>query len=149
MNERIIKFLCRAKKSTYACGDAKENSIPCRNKSHDFEYVEGNLKYLDSYLGSQKFSGEEIVWEDDVAIWSMNYIGRVLDEDFSGSFLKEVLSNVPEEYPYRGPMEFRKDDFVYKCTFKGNIEWFDGYEEIFKENKKVYEAYFHGGILLE
>lgn len=146
MDESIIEFLCRAKRSTYASGNAKE-SIPCRNKSHDFEYIEGNLRYLDSYLGSCNFSGEEVVWEEDIPIWSMNYIGRVLNKEFSGDFLKEALSNVPVEYPYRGPLEYKKDEFLYKCSVEGNVNWFNGQEEIYKDNIKVYECNFHGGIL--
>lgn len=146
MDEKIIKFLCKAKKSTYACKDAKE-CMPCRNKSHDFEYIEGDLRYLDSYVGSHNFCGEEVVWKDDVPMWSMNYAGRVLNENFCGDFLKESLSNVPEEYPYRGPLEYRKERFLYKCKVDGNINWFNGQEEIYKDNIKVYECNFHGGTL--
>ena len=78
---RLIDFLCRAKKSTYA-GKGAEGK-PSRPNSHDLEYVEGNLKYIDSYLGGEKFSGEEALWKDEIPVWSMNYIGRVLDERFS------------------------------------------------------------------
>ena len=65
-----------------------------RPNSHDFEYVEGDFKYIDTYLGGEQFSGEEGLWKDDIPLWSMNYAGRVLDEGFSGKFLKEVLSLV-------------------------------------------------------
>lgn len=146
MEKDIIDFICRAKKSTYASGKARE-SIPCRVKSHDYEYIEGNLRYLDSYLGSANFSGEEAVWKDGVPIWSMNYIGRVLGEEFSGSFLKEALSNVKSEYLYRGPLEYVKDEFRYICTIEGDVNWFNGHEDIYKNNVKVYECNFHGGVL--
>lgn len=147
MDKNIIDFICRAKKYTYASGRAEDN-IPCRAKSHDFEYIEGNLRYLDSYLGSSNFSGEEVVWKDGTPIWSMNYIGRVFSEEFSGSFLKEVLSNVNSEYPYRGPLEYKKDNFMYKSTITGEVNWFCGHEEIFKDDTKVYECNFHGCVLV-
>lgn len=53
INESIIYFLCRAKKSTYT-GNGIERK-PSRPKSHDLEYVEGNLKYFDTYLGGERF----------------------------------------------------------------------------------------------
>ena len=29
----------------------------------------------------------------------------------------------------------------------GDFSWFQGYEEIYCNNVKVYECYFHGGIM--
>ncbi len=34
--------------------------------------------------------------------WSMNYVGRIIAEGFSGDFLKEALMNVPEDKPLEG-----------------------------------------------
>ena len=59
INEKEIDFLCRAKKSTYA-GKGGE-IISSRPNSHDLQYVENNLKYIDTYLGGEKFAGEEAV----------------------------------------------------------------------------------------
>jgi len=75
INEKIIDFLCRAKKATYAGKGAE--SISPRPNSHDLQYVENNLKYIDTYLGGEKFAGEEALWYDDLPIWSMNYIGCI------------------------------------------------------------------------
>lgn len=141
----IIEFLCRAKKSTYA-GKGAEVS-PSRPNSHDLHYSEGNLKYIDTYLGGKGFAGEEALWEEDVPIWSMNYMGRILDDGFSGDFLKEALLLVPKEQPYRGPMVFENGEYKYHCIVKGEFKWFEGYEEIFYNNKKVYEGIFHGGCI--
>ena len=141
----IIEFLCRAKRSTYA-GKGVEVS-PSRPNSHDLHYSEGNLKYIDTYLGGENFAGEEALWEDDIPIWSMNYIGRILDDGFSGEFLKEVLLLVPKEQPYRGPMVYENGEYKYHCIVKGEFKWFEGYEEIFYNKKKVYECIFHGGSI--
>jgi len=75
----------------------------------------------------------------------MNYIGRVLSEDFSIKFLTEVLLLVPEEYPCREPLQYSDGDYSYKCTVNGNFHWFSELEEIFYKNTKVYELVFHGG----
>lgn len=145
VDEEIINFLIRAKKSTYA-GKGKETK-PSRPNSHDFEYVEGDLKYIDTYLGGERFVGEEALWKSDVPFWSMNYSGRILNDEFSGNFLKEALRLVQKENPYRGPIIYQKGQYKYHCIVNGDFKWFQGYEEIYFDNNKTYECYFHGGTL--
>ena len=104
MDQQTVKFLIRAKQATYA-GKGAETS-PSREKSHDLVYRDGEYMYYDTYLGGEEFAGEEALWISGVPHWSMNYIGRVTGENFSGDFLKEALLRVPEENPYRGPREY-------------------------------------------
>ena len=141
----VILFLCRAKKETYA-GQGHEVK-PSRKNSHDLEYSEGQLSYYDSYIGGESFAGEEGVWQDNDPIWSMNYCGRVLDTGFSGDFLKEALSQVCEDNPFRGPLLFKNGEFTYHCRVDGAFDWFSGNEEIFFDFKKIYECAFHGGMI--
>jgi hypothetical protein len=150
MDRNIVDFLIRAKKATYAGNGAKAYSS--RPNSRDFCYTEGSLKYIDTYLGRKKFAGEEALWEGDLPFWSMNYVGRVLSDDFSDDFLeeifdflKETLLLVPEECPFRGPLEHMNGDYSYKCSVKGEIDWFYGYEEIFFKGGAVFQCAFHGG----
>jgi len=143
--QEIIDFLCRAKKATYA-GKGGE-TLSSRPNSHDLNYIEGFLMYIDSYLGGEKFAGEEALWRDNIPFWSMNYMGRVIDKGFSGDFLKEALLLVTKEYPYRGPLVFQNGDYKYHCIINGKFDWFNGYEEIFYNDKKVYECVFHGGCI--
>ncbi len=145
IDDKIIEFLCRAKKVTYAGKGAEVESS--RPRSHDFEHSEGDLKYIDTYLGGEIFLGEEGIWKDNAPIWAMNYKGRVLEEGFSGDFLKETLSLVNKEMPYRGPLVYENGDYKYHCIVQGDFKWFKGYEEIFYNNKKVYECMFHGGTI--
>ena len=145
MSPKIIDFLIKAKKATYA--SSGNEAAPSRPNSHDLQYAEGSLKYIDSYLGGDKFAGEEALWENDVPFWAMNYVGRVIGDGFSGDFLKEALSLVPEEKPYRGPAEYSSGNFTYKCKVDCDFEWFTGYEEIFLRGNKIYELYFHGGVV--
>jgi transcriptional regulator with XRE-family HTH domain len=145
VDETVIDFLIRAKKSTYAAHGAETS--PSRPNSHDLRYAENDLLYIDTYLGGEKFAGEEGLWYEDKPFWSMNYAGRLLAEGFSGDFLKECLMLVPREYPFRGPLVHHNGDFTYHCVVNGEFEWFNGYEEIFLGSKKVYECVFHGGVI--
>ena len=45
----------------------------------DFTYSSGPYTYHDTYVGSEQFAGEEVVWLDGKAQYAMNYFGRVLD----------------------------------------------------------------------
>ncbi len=146
MNRNLIEFLCRAKKSTYAGKEAE--SIPSRPNSHDLAYKEKELTYIDSYLGSNKFAGEEAIWENENPIWAMNYVGRVVAQGFSGDFLKEVLLHVSGQMPFRGPLEYKNNGFIYKCTVNGDFDWFQGQEEILYNKRKIYECVFHGGSII-
>ena len=141
--EKIAGLLCKAKKSTYA-GKGKE-AVPSRPNSHDFHYIEGAYKYIDTYIGGEEFAGEEAVWCQDIPVWALNYLGRVLQESFSGAFLQEALSLVPLESPFRGPALYQSGDYSYHCHVTGDFAWFQGYEEIFCITQKVYECHFHGG----
>jgi len=149
MDKNIIDFLVRAKKDTFAGSGARLS--PSRPNSKDLQYTEGALKYIDTYLGSTKFAGEEALWKDDIPFWSMNYIGRPLSEDVPvellWKFLTEALLLVPEEYPYRGPSQYDNGDFSYKCTVDGDFHWLSGREEIYFKGDKVYELVFHGGSI--
>jgi len=142
---RIIEFLLKAKKATYAGKGPEMN--PWRPESHDLKYEENDLLYIDTYLGGEKFAGEEALWVNNKPFWAMNYCGRVTGNGFDGDFLKEALSNVSADKPYRGPEEFIKGDYIYKCSVDGDFEWFSGFEEIFKGNQKIYECMFHGGFV--
>jgi transcriptional regulator with XRE-family HTH domain len=145
INDSIIEFLRVAKRFTYAGKGAQIQSS--RPNSHDLEYVEGNLKYIDTYLGGEQFVGEEALWKDDIPFWAMNYTGRIIGEGFSGNFLKEALSLVPKENPYRGPMVYQNGQYKYHCIVNGEFKWFQGYEEIYFDDSKVYECFFNGGSI--
>ena len=141
---RIIDFLIIAKKNTYA---AKANeTTSSRTNSHDFCYEDNNgYKYYDSYLGGEYFAGEEAVWLNGRAVYAMNYCGRVVSENFSGDFLKAALRAAPAEKPFRGPARYENGDNHYECTLHGDLDWFQGYEEIRWQGEQVYECFFHGG----
>lgn len=45
------------------------------------------------------------------------------------------------------PEIYRKGDYHYHCKVEGEFVWYQGYEEIFYTGEKIYECYFHGGVL--
>ena len=145
MDERIIPFLIRAKQATYAGKGAE--TAPSRIRSHDLAYREGELLYLDTYLGGERFAGEEALWIAENPFWSMNYAGRVLGQPFSGDFLKEALLRVPREKPFRGPDAYARGNYAYRCETAGSFDWFQGYETITCRGRLIYECYFHGGLI--
>lgn len=143
--EKLIRFRLEANANTYA---AQSHQAPStRMDSHDFHYESGDFAYHDTYVGGEQFAGQEAIWNAGTAVYAMNYAGRVLDERFSGHFLKEALRAADERHPYRGPEHYQSGQYTYKSTVTGNIEWFQGYEEIWCEEAKVYECYFHGGLI--
>jgi hypothetical protein len=146
MNKSIIDFLIKAKRVTYAGKGAE--AAPSRPGSHDLHYAEGDLLYIDSFLGGAKFGGEEALWRDNTPFWTMNYYGIVTDKElFSGDFLKEALLRVPEDKPFRGPSEFVNNDYKYTCEINGDFNYFNGKEEIFYHGEMIYECLFHGGAV--
>ena len=145
MDKSIVSFLIRAKQATYAGKGAETASS--RTGSHDLVYRENNLMYYDTYLGGEKFAGEEALWISDVPYWSMNYVGRVTGSPFSGDFLKEALLHVPEEMPYRGPEKYVNGDYTYSCSVGGDFDWFQGKETISYCGKQIYECFYHGGLI--
>ena len=142
----IRSFLVRAKNSTYAVGENQILSL--KPNSYDFRYVEGDSLYMDSYMGSQKFVGEECVWIKEHAIWGMNYYGQSLNENFNSTFLKEALCHVSDSMPFRGPELYQKGDYIYQCQVVGDFEYFSGEEKIYCKQEKVYFCTFHGGMIV-
>ena len=141
----LIDFRLEANRNTYA---AFANEVDAaRPSAHDYRYDKGDYTYIDTYVGGESFAGEEAVFRKGVAKYAMNYCGRVLDQRFSGNFLKEALRAATAELPYRGPANYTDGEYTYTARVNGDVQWFQGYEEIFCGGIKVYECYFHGGLL--
>ena len=143
--EELIQFRLEANVNTYA---AFMNEVEAtRLDSHDFRYQNGDYVYHDAYVGGEQFAGEEAVWKNGKSLYAMNYLGRVLSKEFSGNFLKDALRHADRKMPYRGPEHYEDGEYLYKCSVNGDFTWFQGYEEILFHDKKVYECFFHGGIM--
>jgi len=144
--EKLIEFRLEANVNTYAAYMNETDST--RLDSHDFTYSSGPYTYHDTYVGGEQFAGEEAIWYEGKAQYGMNYTGRVLGQNFSGDFLKEALRKADREMPYRGPEYYTSGEYTYKTKVVGDFTWFQGYEEIWCGREKVYECYYHGGIII-
>lgn len=143
--DELIAFRLEANVNTYA---AFMNEVDAtRPSSHDFRYENGDYVYHDTYVGGEEFAGEESICKNEQAVYAMNYMGRVLSEGFSGNFLKEALRAADKKMPYRGPELYQSGEYIYRCKVTGDFTWFQGYEEIYHNDLKVYECVFHGGTL--
>ncbi|MDE6732023.1 MAG: hypothetical protein K2J77_04020, partial [Oscillospiraceae bacterium] len=69
MEKSIVDFLIKAKRATYAGKGAETSSS--RMKSHDLIYRDGDMTYYDTYLGGERFAGEEALWIADKPYWAM------------------------------------------------------------------------------
>ena len=146
--EELFDFLVEAKRNTYAKNTNKVESS--RKGSIDYEYSMNGLTYHDSYVGQNKFSGQEIVYKSGKPIWSMTYYGMLLEDNLKDevfSFLKKALLLVGDELymPVRGPKELVEGPYKYTCDIVGGLEFFSGTESIFKNGKRVYVLRCSGG----
>lgn len=141
-SDELINFLVLAKKNTYA---NKTNEVEILDENtFKYQYIKDNYKYIDTYYGSTSFVGNEVVYLSDVAIFALNYSGIVLDDNFNSNFLKEALLKVDSKMPYRGPKLYSNNEYTYICKVNGDIDYFEGYEEIYYKDIKVYQLYFNG-----
>ena len=155
--EEILDFLIRAKKNTYANGNAaKVNSSRLGSKDYEHEETINNKKlcYHDTYFGGEKFIGSEVVYIDDKPIWAMNYNGysvvENLSEEAMDNALRPALMQVGVDnsvLPVRGPSKFVNGEYKYTFEQSGTMENFTGLERIYKNNELVYELQCNGGII--
>ena len=149
------EFLIEAKKQTYA-NSAVQRVSPARECSRDYHYeteIGGTaFAYHDTYFGTEKFMGEEVVYIDGKPVWGMNYYGFPLDEDFDVKIWDEVLRPALKKVgqdqkvlPLRGPSRFESGDFLYTFKTEGDIHNFSGEECISLNGKLVYRFVCFGG----
>ena len=98
--------------------------------------------------------GEEVVYEDNIPIWGMNYYGVTLDnslgEEAMDNALRPALMKVGEDtsvIPVRGIAKFENNGYTYTFKQNGTVEKFDGIEQIYKDNKLIYELHCSGGMI--
>ena len=153
MTNNLKEFLIEAKKQTYANENVKKQEST-RYGSHDYEYSANGMTYHDTYFGGTNFMGEEVVYKDnDTPIWGMNYYGVTLDQTLSeeavDKALRPALMQVGSDdvIPVRGPKEYINGEYRYTFDVSGNLDYFEGEEAIYKNDKKVYVLKCHGGTI--
>jgi len=146
----LQSFIVRAKAATYVGGGEKISS--CRTASHDFQFIDGDWSYLDSYFGGTDFIGEEAVWYADSPVWAMNYYGYILKPELitptqAGHMIKVSLSRMYAENRFLGGCQHSEGNFTYFDTSEGEVNRFTGREWIQCDGIKAYELVYHGGLI--
>lgn len=149
----FLHFLHAAKRATYAAQGDGASVQPLLPDSRQLEHAHGPYLYRDIYVGMLHFIGQEIVYLQGRALWSMSYSGGLLpgvaDADAAPIYraLRAALSAVPPALPLRGPQSFEHQGLSYRCSAVGGIERFHGQETVSRQGQPLYELHFAGGAL--
>ena len=144
-------FLKEANLNTYA-NEHVQKAASLRPGSSDYHFEKGDLNYHDTYFGSTKFIGEEIVYKNGKRAWGMNYYGFTLDTEISEGLFDAILrpalmSGSGDNIPVRGPKEFMNGEWKYTFHTEGDLANFTGLEEISKNGAVACRLYCHGGFI--
>ena len=148
--KELRRFLVKAKQSTYASGN-EAIKIKEKDGSTTLVFEDGDFKYHDNYFGGEPYGGREVAFYQGVPVYMMVYYGFVAKDarDINNvySVLQKALSLIPEDHPYRGPIEFKEGDYQYNNEYRGEIDSFSGQEFIEYNGKIIYEARYIGGLV--
>ncbi|MCG2690268.1 DUF5680 domain-containing protein [Candidatus Parcubacteria bacterium] len=148
--EKLLQFLLEARTKTYAGKGGKVK--PVLSGSKQLEYQEGDWLYRDIYYnGPGIFMGLEAIYFKDKAVWSMSYSGdyQGMSENEIDKILRGALLANWENTRIWKLVKWEKDGYKYTCKpcFEGSIEKMAGLEQIFKNEKQVYQFFYGGGCL--
>lgn len=149
MNAEDLKlFIYKASKATYASGDESLKQKQT-DGSTTIVFSDGDFLYHDNYFGGEPYGGREVVFYKNKPVWMMVYYGLVYEGINKEIYeiLVEALSSSTQDMPYRGPLEYIKDNWKYENVISGEVEHFSGKEKIFKDGICVYEASYLGGFV--
>lgn len=153
MPTSLAQFLLIAKRHTYAAQGDDASVTPLLPSTKQLEFSADGYLYRDIYAGMNHFVGQEIVYHDDQAIWSMSYSGGMLDDATASTtsevyrFLRAALREAPQALPLRGPGSMQCDQLTYTCDIAGTLGRFAGVEHIVLADTPAYELHFSGGLL--
>lgn len=142
-------FLIDSNKAGYAGGEEKK-WVKEPDGSTTIPFEKGLFKSHDNFFGGEPYGGRTVVFYEGKPVWMMVYYGKVMEEIEPKSvyrILKNALSKMPEDYPYRGPREHREGEYVYTNSWQGEIDDFSGGEQITKSGTLIYKANYLGGLV--
>ena len=149
MNKELINFIAFAKKQGYA--STKIKPIKTSDGGSTYKIKKGNFTYADTYFGSITDSGQERVYFKGKVIWLMAYRGGIIKKHHlhqeAFNFLKRCISQMPKNFPARGPRKVKLGKFRYKNMWIGNISGFVGEENIYYNNEKICFRNYLGGLI--
>lgn len=148
--EGLERFIVAAKAAAYVGGGIFLKSS--RTSSHDVGFQRGHWSYLDSYFGGTDFIGQETVWQEEQAVWAMNYYGRILrvdliDANVAGQVIKQALGEMYLQGRFLGGFNWRRAAHSYEDQNTGDVDSFSGTERIIISQVEVYRLDYHGGLI--
>src|SRR3989338_7498907 len=149
--EALRQFLIDSNKSGYAGGKEKQ-WIKERDGSTTIPSEKGDWKSHDNYFGGEPYGGRAVVFLKNKPVWVIVYYGWVvknIETDLVYKVLRNALTRMPKEHPFRGPKEYREGEYVYVNSWEGDVECFSGEEKIAQGEKLIYKANYIGGLVDE
>lgn len=147
--EDLRKFLIESNAAGYAEGDSKK-WVKEDDKSTTIPFKSGDWKSHDNFFGGEPYGGRTVVFYKENPAWIMVYYGWVeegVEVDTVYKVLRGSLMQMPEEAPFRGPKEYKEEEFTYTNTWNGDVERFDGEEKITQGEELIYKADYRGGLV--
>lgn len=146
--DKLLEFLLKARTKTYAGASGEVN--PALSGSKQLEYKEGDWLYLDVYfMGNNKFAGLETVYFKDKPVLSMSYYGnyqKMTEEEVDKILRGALIENWQTARLWKN-VSWQKDGYQYACDGNGDIEEFDGSENITKGSDTLYYLYYAAGYI--
>lgn len=65
----------------------------------------------------------------------------------NGNTYAASLNEVPSTRINSHDFHYESGEYTYRSRVTGSIAWFQGYEEIWRGETRVYECCFHGGLI--
>lgn len=147
--EELRQFLLDSNKAGYAGGEEKK-WIKEADGSTTIPFQKGEWKSHDNFFGGEPYGGRVVVFHENKAYWMMVYYGWVaegMDNNLVYGVLRNALKQMPEDAPFRGPNEYKQEDFTYSNSWTGDIERYSGQEQIRQGDKLIYQANYMGGLV--
>jgi hypothetical protein len=146
----LTAFIVKAKRATYV-GDG-QSAPAARPGAHDLIFEDGAFAYRDSYFGGTDFLGQEVVWQNDVPVWAMNYYGYIVRPDLidgqrAGVTIKAALSALYAKGRFLGGFDWNGPHGRYVDSSEGDAAHFHGREHILVGGIEAYALDYHGGLI--
>lgn len=147
--EQLRQFLVDFNNAGYAGGEEKK-WIKEPDGSTTIPFEKGSWRSHDNFFGGEPYGGRTVVFYEGKPYWMMVYYGWVeegIETDPVYGILRSALKQMPEDYPFRGPKEFKDGEYTYSNSWEGEVDRFAGEEQIMQGDKLIYKANYIGGLV--
>lgn len=142
----LKEFITEARENTYAASGSEVDN-PRLLGSRQFDFQKGDYFYRDIFFqGGKKFIGQEIIYQSNIPVWGMNYLGEITGRTET-DFLKESLLELSDRCRFGQLCQFEKRELKYKDSGQGDLSDFYGKEQIFYKDKNIYNLTYQGGLI--